>query len=153
MYCCCSWFGLNYYITNNYYLLLGTTYYITVGDRGKGFADGSSTSYAGGYNGGGNGLGTTGFGGGGASDIRTGDDDDDDNNNSNSYYDYVDVIVGDAVNGKDSDYGVGVVDDSEVLKSYRVCLFSILSCLFCILSYRWILSKLSYHYCWWWWWW
>jgi hypothetical protein len=52
--------------------LLGATYYINVGERGKGRADGLMSSYSGGYNGGGNGMGSTGYGGGGASDIRTG---------------------------------------------------------------------------------
>jgi len=54
------------------YSHLGSVYYINVGDRGKGRADGGAAPYSGGYNGGGNGNGMYGYGGGGASDIRTG---------------------------------------------------------------------------------
>ena len=51
----------------------GNIFYIFVGGRGQGLLnDGFLNSYSGGYNGGGNGVGTTSYGGGGATDIRYG---------------------------------------------------------------------------------
>jgi len=51
----------------------GEVYYLFVGGRGKGLLiDGSLPVYAGGYNGGGNGVGAYSYGGGGATDIRSG---------------------------------------------------------------------------------